>query len=51
MLLDDIDLSAGGDFARCVTFAPDGRSFLAGTADWVILRFELTPVPSPEGAK
>src|SRR5262249_1912588 len=36
--VDDIDLSASEDVARCVTFAPDGRSFLAGTADWVILR-------------
>jgi WD40 repeat protein len=41
--VDDIDLSSSEDFARCVTFAPDGRSFFAGTADWVILRFELTP--------
>ncbi len=39
--VDDINLAPSSDFARCVAFAPDGRSFLAGTAGWVILRFEL----------
>jgi hypothetical protein len=38
--IDTVDLSASSDFARCVAFAPDGHSFLAGTAGCVLLRFE-----------
>src|SRR5713101_1835392 len=41
--VDDLDLSRSTEFARCVAFAPDGRSFLAGTAGWVVLRFDLLP--------
>src|SRR5262249_42629626 len=41
--LDVIDLSKGSDFARSLAFAPKGNSFLAGTAGWVVLRFEIVP--------
>ncbi|HYT94028.1 MAG TPA: WD40 repeat domain-containing protein [Gemmataceae bacterium] len=40
--VDHLDLGGAGDFARSLAFAPDGRSFLIGSASWVILRFELT---------
>ena len=40
--LDEIDLSGSPDVACCVAFSPDGNSFVAGTASWVILRFGLT---------
>ena len=36
-----IDLGSSTDFARSLAFAPDGKSFLVGTAGWVILRFEI----------
>jgi WD40 repeat protein len=36
-----IDLGAAGDVAKCLTFTPDGRAFLAGTANWLVLRFDL----------
>ncbi len=40
--VDRIDLGQCGDCGRCVTFAPDGCSFLVGTANWAVLRFALT---------
>src|SRR5262249_9444672 len=40
--LDEIDLSSSPDVPRCVAFAPDSKSFVVGTASWVILRFEIT---------
>jgi WD40 repeat protein len=39
--LDQIDLGQSGDAPRALAFAPDGRSFLVGTMNWVILHFEL----------
>jgi hypothetical protein len=29
--------------AKCVALTPDGRGFLAGTANWLVLRFDLKP--------
>ena len=40
--LDEIDLSGSPDVPTCVAFAPDGKSFVVGTASWVVLRFEIT---------
>jgi WD40 repeat protein len=40
--LDDIDLSSSPDVPCSVAFAPDGKSFIVGTASWVILQFEIT---------
>ena len=37
-----IPIVTGLAYPAAFTIAPDGRSFFAGTADWVILRFELT---------
>jgi WD40 repeat protein len=35
-----VDLGTAGDVAKCVSLAPDGRALLAGTANWLTLRFE-----------
>src|SRR5439155_1486864 len=40
--LDHIAVSDSNDVPCCAAFAPDGRSFLVGTADGVILHFRLT---------
>jgi WD40 repeat protein/tRNA A-37 threonylcarbamoyl transferase component Bud32 len=40
--LDRIDLGTSADYASALAFAPDGRSFYAGTAKGVVLKFELT---------
>jgi WD40 repeat protein len=40
--LDEIDLSSSPDVPCCVAFAPDGKSFLVGTASWVVLQFQIT---------
>ena len=39
--LDHIPVSDSEDVPCCVGLAPDGRSFVVGTADGVILRFQL----------
>jgi WD40 repeat protein len=39
--IDKVDLGPASDVARSVAFAPDASSFVAGTAGWVILRFEF----------
>jgi WD40 repeat protein len=36
-----LDLGVAGDVAKCVALTPDGRAFLAGTANWLVLRFDL----------
>ncbi len=38
---DRIELGQCSDCPRCVTFTPDGRALLVGTANAVVLRFEL----------
>jgi WD40 repeat protein len=38
---DRIELGQCGDGPRCVAFTPDGRALLVGTANAVVLRFEL----------
>src|SRR5205085_1737206 len=40
--LDSIAIGDSGDVPCCVALAPDGRSFVVGTADGVVLRFKLT---------
>ncbi len=39
--IDRIDLASATDDATALAFAPDGRSFFAGTARGVVLHFEL----------
>ncbi|MBI3726446.1 hypothetical protein HY251_21190, partial [bacterium] len=41
-VLDRVDLTTSHDHLRALVFAPDGRSFFAGTARGVVLRFELS---------
>ena len=36
-----LDLGVAGDVAKCIALPPDGRAFLAGTANWLVLRFDL----------
>jgi len=36
-----LDLGTAGDVAKCVVFTPDGGTALAGTANWLVLRFEV----------
>ncbi len=37
--LERVDVGDSGDVPCCVALSPDGRSFLVGTADGVVLRF------------
>jgi WD40 repeat protein len=41
--VDRVDLGTSHDFVTALAFAPDGRSFLAGTWKGVLLRFALRP--------
>jgi WD40 repeat protein len=45
--LDHIAVAGSNDVPGCAAFAPDGRSFVVGTADGVILRFEGLCQQSP----
>jgi WD40 repeat protein len=40
--LGQIPLATSADYPNCLAFAPDGRSFAAGTSRGLVLRFELT---------
>lgn len=40
--VDTLDFGAASDVAKAVAVLPGGRSFLVGTANWLVLRFELT---------
>jgi WD40 repeat protein len=39
--LGQIPLASSADYPLCLAFAPDGRTFAAGTSRGVVLRFEL----------
>jgi WD40 repeat protein len=39
--MGSLDLGTAADVAKCVALMPDGRAFLTGTANWLVLRFEL----------
>jgi WD40 repeat protein len=39
--VDSLDLGGASDVAKCVALTPDGRGFLTGTANWLVLRFEM----------
>jgi WD40 repeat protein len=39
--LGQISLASSADYATCLAFAPDGRTFAAGTSRGLVLRFEL----------
>ena len=36
-----VDLGTAADVAKCVALTPDGRAFLTGTANWLVLRFDV----------
>jgi WD40 repeat protein len=39
--VDSLDFGAASDVAKAVAATPDGRGFLVGTANWLVLRFTL----------
>jgi WD40 repeat protein len=39
--VDSLDFGTASDVAKAVVAAPDGRAFLVGTANWLVLRFEV----------
>lgn len=38
-----LDLGVAGDVAKCVVWQPDGRGFLTGTANWLVLDWQVSP--------